>query len=145
MNPPRTFKGVYSAFWLYMMSVTLGLFALIYLASSLVNPPLFLFFLFILFALSILWLVHRNSVRSIAFLEDHVMVTFIFFRKEMVEYQNLLKFSIKYEWSHNRTISTLQYRSSKDKVKSVDFRTDNLDHQQFKAEIIQVMKRQLEA
>lgn len=143
MNPPKTFSGVYPSLFVYVMLSAVGLVGLVFLTLSLVNPVLIFFFLFDSVFFLLIGFIHRNNIRSVTFFEDHVVVLFILFPKETIEYRNLRKYLIKIEGFNNKTISTLLYQSSSGKIKSVDFRTASLDHQQFKEDLIQLKRSQL--
>lgn len=143
MNPSKRFIGVYPAVLLYVMLVALGLFALMFLGLSIVNPFFFMLFLFVLSVFLIVFYMHRNQSSSIFFLKEHVSIVYMFGKNEIVEYQHLENYFIKYEGFKNRTVSTIQYRSQKGELKSVDFKTYNLDHKQFKCDLIFLKKEKL--
>lgn len=142
MNPSKTFTGVYPTFLLYGMLVALGLFALIFLGLSIIAPFFLILFLLVSSVFLIVFYVHRNQPSSIFFLKEHVAIICVFGKSEFVDYRHLENYFIKYEGFKNRTISTIQYRSKEGEIKSVDFKTYNLDHRQFKADLISLKKSQ---
>jgi hypothetical protein len=110
----------------------------LFLAMSLIQWWTIFFFIFCSLNAFVFWLLMRNTIASVSFLKDTVIIERLFGKKETVEYRDLQKFAIKIEGFNNKTISTIHYLSPKGKVKTVDFRTHNLDHQQFKSELIRL-------
>lgn len=140
MIPEKKFSGVYPIFFMYFVLVSFGISMLFVIVFTLISSFFILPLFFIpVFSLPI-WVIYKNNIRWVYFKKDHLSIMSIFGFEEIVEYKKLQKYSVKYEGFNNKDICTIQFERNNKKIKRVDFRTQDVEHRLFKAQLINLKR-----
>lgn len=141
MFTERKFYGPVPAWFVYFTTISLWLFASLVTLFALILK----FYLLLVFFLPVLalifWLIKRNRISWVHFKKENVTVRYIYGFEEEVLYENLQKFSVKMEGLNAKSLCSIEFIGRNKARRTVNFLSKGLDHQQFRADLIELKKQ----